>query len=202
MSVMAEGIWGCTVSSANAGEIDGVMKVQVNVRIDDGPSAGRQTTYEDEVNARSALYIGRSCVNVGWKGADLNTLKADVDAWIKATGGKSSVEIKHITLKRGKKFDEWVTKHAEWRAAGSSGDEPKPPVWDKANSIGRGPKPLTAPSAAALTDANDAMRRAMAEDRATGGAAAGPAGNDDDLPFATCSTIGTGEIARVLRGAL
>ena len=190
MTLLAEGNWGCTVLSASFGETDkGVPRVQINVRIEDGPSAGRQTTYEDEVNAKSALYISRSCKAVGWKGIDLDTLKVDAAAWIAASGGKTTAEIKHIPIRNGKRAGE---------------------TWDKCNSIGRGAKPLAAAKPETRNDANEAMRRAMAEDNSapTGGGyvAEGhgaPAGNDDDLPFVvSCSTVSTGEIARVLRGAL
>jgi hypothetical protein len=193
---LAEGIWPATIQSASFGENDrGVPQVQINARIDDGPSKGRQCTYEDEVNSKSALYVGRSCRAVGWKGASLLTLKDDVSAWVIATGGKSSVEVRHVEIKRGKKFNEWV----------EGGQKGPPPIWDKVNSIGRGPKPLTTPKGETLTDANDAMRRAMEADGFTPGNVGGggddppPVANDDDLPFATCSRVGLGEIAKVLR---
>ncbi len=150
MALKAEGIWQCTVLGANYGENPakpGVTGVQINVKIDEGPSKGQCCTYEDEVNSRSALYIGRSCRAVGWKGGpsgdDLDTLKADVAAWVEKTGGKSTIEIKHITIGKGKRAGE---------------------IWDKPNSVGRGPKPLAAPSSTAATDARDAMRRAMQDD--------------------------------------
>lgn len=153
----AEGIWPCTVQSATFGEDDkGLPRVRINVRIDDGPSAGRLCTYEETVNAQSALYIGRSCKSVGWtggkSGSDLKTLDAECAAWIKATGGKSTVEIKHIAIKNGKRAGE---------------------IWDKPNSIGRGPKPLKAVSHSAQMDAADAMRRAMESDNAA----------DEESPF-------------------
>lgn len=176
-TLLAEGIWPCIVLSGDAGEIDGVIKARINVKIDDGPSKGRFCTYEDEVNSRSSLYIGRSLKAAGWKGEDLATVANDIAEWVAATGGKSSVEIKHIPTKKGT-------------------------IWDKPNSIGRGPKPMKAAGGETLKDANDAMRRAMAEDNA-----GGPphddvphAGSDpDDIPFATCSSVSLGEIARVLQ---
>ena len=155
MAIKAEGIFPCTVISATFGKDDRQSpQVQINVRIDDGPSKGQCCTYEDQVNAKSALYIGRSCRAVGWKGADLKTLKADCDAWIAATGGHSSVEIRHVEIKKGKKFDEWM----------NGGMKGPPPIWDKVNSIGRGPKPLAEASGELLDDANEAMRSAMAAD--------------------------------------
>lgn len=190
MSQLAEGIFECTVLSASFGDDDrSIPSVQINVRFDAGPNQGRTTTYQDDVNAKSALYVGRSCKAVGWKGKALETLKADADAWIKATGGKSTAEIKHVLIGRGKKFDEWV-------AGGRKGPQP---IWDKCNAIGRGAKPLAESKPQNLADANDAMRRAMAEDA---GGADEPAPNDDSLPFATCSTVSLGEVARVLRGSL
>lgn len=187
-----EGIWPCTVLNGTAGETDdGSPNVQINVRIDDGPAKGRNCTYEDQINNRSALYISRSLRAVGWKGASTKTLKADIDAWIKATGGKSTVEIKHVLIKKGKKYDAWVE-------GGCKGPQP---VWDKANSIGRGARPLNPMSADRLKDADDALRAAMIAD---GGAPPEDdvphAGEiDGDIPFATIGRVSLGEIAKVLR---
>src|SRR5947208_3221882 len=130
MSALSEGIWGCTVTSATFGEREGVPQVQINVRIDDGPSKGRSCTYEDQVTARSALYVGRSCRAVGWKGVSLETLRDDVAAFVAdpKTAGKSTVEVKHIELTKGKKFDKWV----------ADGRVGMPPIWDKVNGVGRG----------------------------------------------------------------
>lgn len=144
-NLMAAGIWPCTVLSANFGENDkGLPQVQINVEIDDGPSKGRRCTYEDQVNAKSARYIGWSCNAVGWQGNDLRTLKADATKWIEATGGKSTVEIKHVEIKNGKRKGE---------------------IWDKPSGIGRGPRVLKEASAASVDDANEAMRMAMESDR-------------------------------------
>ena len=200
MSQLEEGNFPFVVTSASYGADDrGVPVVQINGKFTEGPNSGRTTTYQDEINAKSALYVGRSCRAVGWKGVELETLAADTEVWIKATGGATTAEIRHIELKKGKKFDKWV-------ADGSRGQRP---YWDKCNSIGYGAKPLVAPKKDVTEDANAAMRRAMAEDGGSDEAPTGyvsapsvPAGRDDDLPFATCSTIGLGEIARVLRGAL
>lgn len=150
---------------------NGVIKARVNVKIEDGPSKGRTCTYEDEVNTKSSLYVARSLTACGWKGKDLATVAADVDAWVKKTGGKSTAEIKHIPTKKGT-------------------------IWDKCNSIGRGPKPLKAPAGDALADANAAMREALALD----GSAPDDGGVEvDDAPFCTMSRVGLGEIAKVLR---
>ncbi len=177
MSTLEQGIWACTVVSANSGEDDrGSPQVQINVTIDDGPSKGRQCTYEDQVNAKSALYISRSCTAVGWAGKSLSTLKTDVAAWIAKTGGKTTVEIKHIELKRGKKYDKWV----------EGGCNGSPPIWDKASSIGRGTRVLAPMSAANAKDADDAMREAMAADGGAPGYDEPPSnGSPDtsDIPF-------------------
>lgn len=205
MTQLAAGNFPFKVTSASFGSDErGVPVVQINGTFTEGPNAGRTTTYQDEVNAKSAIYISRSCKAVGWCGRELETLAADTEAWIKKTGGATTAEIRHILLKRGKKYDKWQDDHAKWVDAGRpEGKEPKSPYWDKCNSIGFGAKPLVAPKKDVLDDANDAMRRAMEADGAVlddaPHAACEPA---DDLPFATCLTISTGEIARVLRGAL
>lgn len=157
MATKQEGIWNCNVLGGKAGEVDGVLNVQINVQITDGPDKGQRCTYEDTVNAKSAKYVGWSCTAVGWKGGSLNTLESDIAAWIEKTGGSSTVEIKHIEVKRGKAYDKWYD-------AGGNGP---PPVWDKVAGIGRGaPRPLKQPSASTLRDADDAMRAAMGEDEA------------------------------------
>lgn len=197
--LLAAGFWPCTVIGGGAGEETdknnkptGKIKARVNVKFDDGPSKGRLATYEDEVNARSSLYISRSLKAVGWKGKSLSTVADDIAAWVKETGGKTTAEVRHIEIKKGKRYDEWL----------EDGAHGSPPIWDKVNSIGRGPRPLAIPAAESLSDADEAMRRAMAEDGddAQNGAPppAAPVG-DDEIPFATCAPIGLGEIARVIR---
>lgn len=176
----AAGIWPCIVQGASVGEATdkngkpkGILVARVNVVIDGGPDKGKQCTYEDEVNPKSSLYIGRSLKNVGWKERSMSTVEKDVAEWIKATGGKSTVEIRHIELKRGKKFDEWLDE------TGGTGTTP---IWAKANSIGRGPRPLAAPSTDALSDADEQMRRAMAEDGGGTDAPSEPV-DPDSIPF-------------------
>jgi len=154
MSLLAEGIWPCVVVSGEAGEIDGVIKARINVKFDDGPSKGRTATYEDDINAKSALYVSRSMKAVGWKGQSAKSFANDVAEWIKATGGKSTAEVRHIEIKRGKAYDKWA----------ASGFQGPGPVWDKINSIGRAAKPMTAPQGELLSDADEALRRAMSED--------------------------------------
>lgn len=156
MAIKAEGVWGCTVLGGKAGEDNGVANVQINVQIDDGPSAGQRCTYEDTVNTKSAKYVGWSCSAVGWKGQTLHTLESDIANWIKATGGKTTVEIKHLEIKNGK------------NAGG---------IWDKVSGIGRGaPKPLKPLAGTALSDADEAMRSVMGE-------VAGGGSGDDNIPF-------------------
>lgn len=178
---LAEGSWPCTILNASAGEDGdrpGVLKVRINVRFDDGPSKGRTGVYEDEMNARSSIYIIRSMKAVGWKGGasgdDPLTLGDDADKWIKETGGKTTADVRHIEVKRGKKFDKWV----------DGGRQGPPPIWDKVSAIGRGAKPLTAPKADTLADARDAIRRAMADDGSATAADEGIADvPSDDIPF-------------------
>lgn len=192
--IIEEGIWPCTVISGEAGEDPskpGVVKVRVVTKIDDGPSKGRTSTYEDEINARSAKYVSRSMRACGWKGTSVASFAADCAAWIKATGGKTTVEIKHIEINKGKRFDEWLAK-------GSVGS---PPIWDKANSIGRGAQPLAKPTGAAMTDADEALRAALELDGAAPPIDEPPTKpmSEDDIPFCTIGRVSLGEIARVLR---
>jgi hypothetical protein len=148
------GIWGCTVLSGKALEVDGVPAVQINVVIDDGPSKGQRCTYEDTVNAQSAKYVNWSIAAVGWKGKTLSTLEADINEWIAKTGGKTTVEIKHLEIKRGKKAGE---------------------LWDKVSGIGRGaPKPGKPLAGSTLSDADEAMRSVLGDV---------PPPNDGDIPF-------------------
>ena len=178
--LLEEGFWPCIVLSGEAGDVDGIAKTRINVRFAEGPNAGRVGYYEDKVDARSALYVSRSMRAVGWQGNKLSTFAEDVAAWIKATGGKSTAEVKHIPTKKGT-------------------------IWDKINSIGRGPKPMTQLQGDTLADAEEALRKAMAEDGDTNGAPppddvphAGV--SDDEIPFLTASAHASlGEIAKVLR---
>lgn len=188
MAIKAEGSWPCTVLGATYGEDDKHnLVVRINVKIDDGPSKGMTCTYEDKVDNRSSIYVARSCKAVGWKAQRLATLRDDVAAWIEETGGKSTVDIKHLELKRGKKYDEWV----------DGGCVGPTPIWDKVSAIGRGPKPLVEPTSSTLADAEEAMRNALAED---GGSAPPDDADPNDIPFISCSaTASLGEIAKVLR---
>lgn len=198
-----EGIWPVVVLNGKYGDNDrGVGCVQINVRFDDGPAKGRMMTYEDEVNNKSAPYIMRSCKAVGWKARNLETLADDINAWIATTGGKSTGEVKHFLVKQGKKHTEWLSALANWEESGRNGPQPKQPIWAKLNGIGRGAQSLAAPSAASLSDANDAMRRAMEE---SGGVVDddAPHAAGDEIPFVTASVNSEPTaIARVLRGAL
>lgn len=183
--MLSEGIWPATALGATYGEDNGVLVVRIQVRFDEGPNAGKVGTYEDKLDARSSIYIARSCQAVGWKPPKLETLSSDVDAWIKATGGKTTAMVKHIEIRKGKKFDKYLDAHNAWIANGSNGPEPQPPIWDKVSSIGSGPKPLAAPKAETLADADDFMRKALEDD----GRAPPPddtphaADADNDIPF-------------------
>ena len=142
-----EGIWNCTVLSAKAGVIDGKPLAQITVQITDGAAAGQRCTYEDALIGKSALYTRRSMEAVGWAGVTARTFADDVAAWIAKTGGASTVEIKHLEIKRGDK-------------AGS--------IWDKVNSIGRGgARKLADLSGDLLADVDQAMREAAALDGAS-----------------------------------
>lgn len=134
----SEGVWPCLVLGAVAGEDDKRnLVVRINVKITDGPDAGQFGSYEEKVDMRTGPYVRRSCTAVGWAGGDILTLKGDCDRWIKDTGGASTVEVVHLEIKNGKRAGQ---------------------IWDKIKSIGRGPKPLSAPSRDTLADANAAMR--------------------------------------------
>lgn len=174
MAEPIEGIWKCKVlgGEANADDKD-VMVVRINAQITEGPDAGRRVTYEDRINNKSAKYIAQSAKACGWRGGRIEeTFRADVTEWIARTGGESTVEIKHLEIKTGKN-------------AGK--------IWGKANSIGRGPRPLQAPSRESADDANEAMRQAMADDQSGPGSGGGSAPDDvpppgeDDIPFITSS---------------
>ena|ERR1044071_5032323 len=164
MSEPVEGIWKCNVLGGEAAADDkDIMCVRINVEIVEGPDKGRRVTYEDRVNNKSAKYIAQSARAVGWRGVSLGTFRSDVDAWIKASGGVSTVEIRHIEIKSGKRAGQ---------------------IWGKANAIGRGPKPLKEPSRETAHDADEAMRAAMADDGGGGTPYEDiPPAGDDDLPF-------------------
>lgn len=163
MALKAEGIWGCTVLGGKAGENDkGIPNVQINVQIDEGPSAGMRATYEDEVNARTAKYVGWSLKAVGWTGGSLRGLEQEIADWIAKTGGKTTVEIKHLEIKNGKN-------------AGK--------IWDKVNGLGRGARPLKPMTSQSLSDADEAMRMAMGDIDSPPPDDVPPPNDDDRLPF-------------------
>ena len=190
MAPIAEGIWNCNVIDAVTGEDKGALVVRVNVEITDGPSKGRRTTYEDQVNGKSSLYIMRSCENIGWNaaGGKLTTLADDVAKWKAKTGGATTVEIRHLAVKKGKAYDKWV----------EGGTQGEPPVWDKANSLGRGAKPpLAKPSKTALADAEELMRRAFLDAGGTPPVDEPPV--DEDIPFISYSHREPSTLARSVR---
>lgn len=195
-NLINEGAWACTVLGGEVGQNDKqIVCVRINVMITEGADKGRKVTYEDQVNHKSAKYILQSAKAVGWQGGRLEeTFRQDVQRWIEATGGASTVEIRHLEIKNGKN-------------AGKT--------WAKANSIGRGSRPLQAPSREAADDADEAMRAALADEEGggsgggssgNGGAGGGwgepPPPNDDDIPFIFCSFAEPSPIAAMLRGAL
>jgi hypothetical protein len=181
----AEGMWPCVVLNGGIGEdVDnngkptGKLKARVNIKFTDGPDAGKMASYEDELNAKSSLYISRSLSNIGCTKAtltgDLTNAATDIEAWVKKTGGTTTAEVRHIELTKGKKYDEWMD-------AGCPGG--RPPIWAKVNSLGRGPRPLVKPSNDALSDAAEQMRRAMEADSSAPPADDAPPPNDSDIPF-------------------
>ncbi len=152
MTDIAEGFWPCKVINGSYGDVERkpgvwINTVRVNVEVTEGSHAGQRFTYEEEVNNKQIPYIVRTIKAVGWKCHDMTTLADDIDAWVKATGGISTLEIKHWERKRGPH-------------AGTT--------WAKPNSIGRGPKPIKAASKDNLLDANAMARMALAEDAARG----------------------------------
>ena len=191
---LAEGTWPCTVLSAECGEDKGLIAVRINVKIDEGPSKGRQCSYEDRVDAKSAPYVARSCKGAGWSGKlpIESTLVSDVEKWIKETGGRSTVQIRYVDIKKGDKYNAWYDEHQAWIRGGRQGVEPQPPIWDKVQAIGVGRKPLAAPSANAAADANDYLARALADegsapplDDVPPGEPSAPRVADDEIPFLT-----------------
>jgi hypothetical protein len=170
-------IYPCTALSANYGATDKSESVaQIVVRIEDGPMKGQRVTYEEEVNARSAKYVGWACTAVGWKGRNLETLKADAAEWIAATGGATTVEIKDIVTRKG---------------------TPDEGVWHKPTAIGKGAaKPLKAAAKEATKDANEMMRAAMGG----GGYDPAPPGEpNEDIPFIYSTACEPSPIAKVLK---
>ncbi len=173
----AAGIFDCTVLGAKAGSDERGPTVQITVQITSGPDAGQRATYEEVVDARSAKYAGYSMRAVGWKGGSLRTIEADCAAWIERTGGKSTVEITHLEIKKGKN-------------AGK--------IWDKVNGIGRGmARELPPVRNDHLADADAALREAMGGAPPDDGYSDAPP--NDEVPFLTLSTVSLGEIAKVLR---
>jgi hypothetical protein len=188
MATKAEGIWDCKVIDGGAfeGSSPSETIVRINVQHTSGPDAGQRSTYEDTLNTKSEKYIRWSAEAAGWSGRTFGTLANDIAEWVKKTGGASTVEIKHIEVKRGKAYDKWV-------AGGCIGPGP---VWDKVAGIGRGaPRALKPLSAAGLKEADDILRMANPD----GGAPDDRQPAGDDIPFATISSISLGEIAKVLR---
>lgn len=130
----AEGIWGCKVLSGKRATDKGATTVEVVAQITDGPNAGARVVYRDTVNAKSVKYIKWSLQAVGWKAVTFESVDADVAAWIKETGGMTTLEIQHIVTRKG---------------------TPEEGIWDKVKGLGRGaPKPLGPPSKQADAEAD------------------------------------------------
>lgn len=178
-NLLVPGIWPCVVLNGAIGEqLDkndqptGKLVARVNIRFTDGPNKGRVGAYEGDVDARNSPYTMRSLKAVGWSGEfPLTRVADDITAWVEKTGGVTTAEVKHIEIKKGKRYEKWV-------GAGKPGF----PVWDKIDALGRGPRPLAAPSKDALADAEEQMRRAMADTGSARSDEDAPAPNDD-IPF-------------------
>jgi hypothetical protein len=173
MSEPVQGIWNCIVlgGEANANDKD-IVSCRISVQINEGPDKGRKVTYDEQVNNKSAKYVVMSAMAVGWRGQGRleDTFRRDVDAWIAKTGGASTVEIQNVNRKDGT-------------------------IWGKARSIGRGLKPLKAPSRQASDDADEAIRAALADAGNAVDSGAPPAddvpppGDEDSIPFITLTAI-------------
>src|SRR5262249_22178924 len=101
----AEGTWNCKILGADyAADDRDIMVARINVQFTEGPDVGRKMTYEEQINNKSARYAMASMRAVGWRGGRPElTFKADVESWIKETGGASTVEIQHVERKNGPK---------------------------------------------------------------------------------------------------
>ncbi len=165
MALLTEGHWPCKILDGSFGDTGGTKPkpsvARINAEITDGPNKGRRCTYEEQVNGKSALYVGRCALAVGWKGVSMSTLKADIAAWVAKTGGVSTLEVQHLRR--------------------TSDNEP----FAKVRSIGRMSRaPIVDAPADRLADADEALARALAEDRAGNSSnnSSGHAGAYDDAP--------------------
>ncbi len=183
MTDIAAGFWPCKVIDAFYGDdATGIPVVRINVELIDGRHKGLRMTYEERVNNKQAPYIARTCLACGWKGGSMSTLKADVAEWVRSEGF-STLEIKHIEIRNGKRAGQ---------------------IWAKPNSIGRGPKPLRESSKENLLDVDAMMRSALSEDSQSGAPPPDdiPPAGDDDIPFCSLSMTAAADravIAKVIR---
>lgn len=104
-----------------------------------GPDTGQRVTYNGLINTKSAPYVGKDLKAVGWKGHDLVTLAADVEA----LHAETVIEIEHKIA-----------------------NDPKEPdrVFAVVRSVGRGAVALKPASQQDINDANEALRAAMGDD--------------------------------------
>lgn len=170
MAILVEGIWKAKVLGANFGlkkkdeasPDPGLAHVTVNIELVEGPDKGRRASYEETIDGKSAAFARKTLVAVGWKGVTLGSLKTDVEAFIKETGGETTAEVKQLVRKKDNS------------------------TFSKINSLGRKPQVLheatTKDGRERLSDADEAMRQAMEADSASGG---GSYGSDEDIPFAS-----------------
>lgn len=188
MSNIPAGFYPCNVIDGFYGDNDkNIPVIRINVEVSDGPFKGQRHTYEEELSNKQLPYIRRTCLAVGWQDQTMRTIAADIAAWIALTGGASTVEIKHIEIKNGKRAGQ---------------------IWVKANSVGRGPRILKESSADNTADVDAMMRDLRAEEggaasaSTSGTAETGTYGSipEDDLPFISLSDVADrAPIARVIR---
>lgn len=171
MAELTEGTWNCKVLGGEANADDKqIMIVRVNVEISEGPDKGRRCSYEEQVNNKSAKYVIQCAKAVGWtataKSADWRTFKSDVDTWIKANGGNSTLTVENV---------EFTDKKTG-----------QPRTWGKPKAVGRGPRALKPPTKETLEDANEAARMALAEAFAADSPPSDdvpPPSDDDEIPY-------------------
>lgn len=75
----------------------GFVVAKVNFEILDGPDSGQRITYNGQITPKSAPYVSKDLVAVGWKGKSLSTLAADIEA----ARAEPSIEIQHKQTKDG-----------------------------------------------------------------------------------------------------
>lgn len=103
MALPKDGVWPATVIEGSAGDnYKGVFSAMLEFELTAGPDKGSRMKYEEPIDNKSGPYIARNCAAVGWRGKDILTLAADVEAFRNSpTKGETTIEIKHMTRKDG-----------------------------------------------------------------------------------------------------